>query len=314
MAERWGARAIPDLTGRTALVTGANSGLGYETARALAHRGATVLLACRDEQRGAGARDRLRTEDPAGRVELVMLDLADLDSVRRSADEVLQRDGTLDLLVNNAGVMAVPQRRTTAQGFELQMGTNHLGHFALTGLLLPALLRAAGSRVVTVTSRNHHFAKDLRVDDLQSERRYTPFDAYNRSKLANALFTLELDRRLKAGGTTVLSLAAHPGFSKTELQWTGPRTGGLSARAWLLSFGTQLLGQPAATGALPTLRAAVDPTMTGGELLGPRGPAELWGAPRFVSYSPLARDPALAAELWRRSEELTGVPIGLRRP
>jgi NAD(P)-dependent dehydrogenase (short-subunit alcohol dehydrogenase family) len=310
MGERWVEQRVPDQGGRTALVTGANSGLGFEVARVLAARGATVLLASRNAERGEAAVERIRELRPAGRVELVLLDLADLDSVRSVADAVVDR-GPLDLLVNNAGVMAVPDRRTTAQGFELQMGTNHLGHFALAGLVLPALLAGTGSRVVTVSSRNHRFARDLRLDDLNSEQRYSAWDAYNRSKLANVLFALELHRRARAAGGGLVSAGAHPGFSRTELQSSGPQLAGMSAIARVLAFGTRLLGQPAAVGALPVLRAATDPAVTGGEYFGPGGLGEMRGLPRPRQYSAVGRDPRLAAELWRRSEELTGVKFDL---
>ena len=306
MFTRWTADDMPGQQGRTALVTGANSGIGFHQALELARHGACVLLACRDSGRGEAARDAIRAELPAASIELVPLDLADLDSVALLADRLLGRDGGLDLLINNAGVMAVPRRRTTAQGFELQFGTNYLGHFALTGRLLPALLARPGSRVVTVSSVAHRLGS-IRLDDLQSERGYGPWRAYGQSKLANALFTVELDRRLRAAGASTLSVGAHPGYSRTELMSSGPRLGGGGIQAQILGLGTWFSGQSAAHGALPVLRAATDPGARGGDYYGPGGPGELAGHPRKVRYAGKAHDERLAAQLWQASEALTGV-------
>jgi NAD(P)-dependent dehydrogenase (short-subunit alcohol dehydrogenase family) len=306
MFTRWTADDMPGQQGRTALVTGANSGIGFHQALELARHGACVLLACRDSGRGEAARDAIRAELPAASIELVPLDLADLDSVALLADRLLGRDGGLDLLINNAGVMAVPRRRTTAQGFELQFGTNYLGHFALTGRLLPALLARPGSRVVTVSSVAHRLGS-IRLDDLQSERGYGPWRAYSQSKLANALFTVELDRRLRAAGASTLSVGAHPGYSRTELMSSGPRLGGGGIQAQILGLGTWFSGQSAAHGALPVLRAATDPGARGGDYYGPGGPGELAGHPRKVRYAGKAHDERLAAQLWQASEALTGV-------
>jgi NAD(P)-dependent dehydrogenase (short-subunit alcohol dehydrogenase family) len=306
MPTGWTTAEIPDQHGRTALVTGANTGIGFHQALELARKGAHVLLAARNPERGQSARSAILGELPAASVELVGLDLADLESVRHLADQLLDHDQGLDLLINNAGVMAVPHRQTTAQGFELQWGTNHLGHFALTGRLLPALLARQGSRVVTVSSLNHRMGA-IRLDDLQSERRYGPWRAYNQSKLANALFTLELDRRLRAAGASTLSVGAHPGFSRTELQYRGPRLGGSGIAALGLGLLTRFVGQPAARGALPVLRAATDPAAEGGDYYGPDGPGEARGLPRKVHYSRTAHDQALAGRLWQASEALTGV-------
>jgi NAD(P)-dependent dehydrogenase (short-subunit alcohol dehydrogenase family) len=306
MPTGWTTTDIPDQHGRTALVTGANTGIGFHQALELARNGAQVLLASRDPQRGRAARTAILGKLPAASVELVGLDLADLESVRHLADQLLDRDQGLDLLVNNAGVMAVPHRRTTTQGFELQLGTNHLGHFALTGRLLPALLARQGSRVVTVSSLNHRMGV-IRLEDLQSERGYTPWRAYNQSKLANALFTLELDRRLRAAGASTLSVGAHPGYTRTELQYRGPRLGGSGISARALGLLTPLLGQAPAAGALPVLRAATEPGVRGGDYYGPGGTGEARGLPHKVRYSKTAHDQALAGRLWQASEALTGV-------
>ncbi len=272
MPARWAAADMAGQHGRTALVTGANSGIGFHQVLELARHGACVLLASRDPGRGQAARDAIMAELPAASVELVQLDLADLDSVARLAGRLLDRAGGLDLLINNAGLMAVPRRQVTAQGFELQFGTNYLGHFALTGRLLPALLRRPGSRVVTVSSLVHRLGS-IRLDDLQSEHGYGPWRAYSQSKLANALFTEELDRRLRAAGAGPLSIGAHPGYSRTGLLSSGPRLGGGGGvSALVFRLGTRFAGQSAARGALPVLRAATDPQAHGGDYYGPGGP------------------------------------------
>jgi NAD(P)-dependent dehydrogenase (short-subunit alcohol dehydrogenase family) len=243
---------------------------------------------------------------PAAAVELVALDLADLDSVARLAGKVVRRADGLDVLVNNAGVMAVPVRQVTAQGFELQFGTNHLGHFALTMRLLPVLLGRPGSRVVTVSSIVHRLGS-IRLGDLNSERGYGRWRAYSQSKLANALFTLELDRRLRAAGAATISVGAHPGYTSTGLMHSGPRLGGGGVFAHVMGLAAPLTGQPAARGALPVLRAATDPRVRGGDYYGPRGLAEMRGAPHRTRYARAAYDEQLARQLWQASEHLTGV-------
>jgi NAD(P)-dependent dehydrogenase (short-subunit alcohol dehydrogenase family) len=303
----WTADDIPDLSGRTAIVTGANGGLGYQTALQLVSKGAHLVLAARDPARGAAALQRLRARVPGASAEVADLDLADLASVARFAAAVLARGDGLDLLVNNAGVMGIPRRETTAQGFERQFGTNHLGHFALTGRLLPALLRRPGSRVVTVSSNQHKRANGIDFDDLQGERHYEPYGAYAQSKLANAMFVLELDRRLRAAGLTVVSVGAHPGFTATNLQFAGPRAGGTSVAALALGLATRLFAQPDRQGVLPILYAATAPDVRGGQYFGPSGPGERRGDPRPVAFSAVAHDEAAAARLWTVSEELTGV-------
>jgi len=285
---RWTTDDLPDQSGRTFVVTGANSGLGRQTAAALAAVGARVVLAVRDQRRGEEA-----ARSMTGEVEVRLLDLADLASVRRFAEAW---EGPLDVLVNNAGLMAVPLRRT-ADGFEMQLGTNHLGHFALTNLLLPAVT----DRVVTVSSGLHRQG-ELVLDDLNWERRrYSPYGAYGQSKLANLLFTLELQRRLEADGSPVRALAAHPGYAATNLQGNQGRV-----RNALMAVTNRLLAQSDAQGALPTLHAAVV-DLPGGSYVGPDRFSEMRGHPTLVGRSAAASDPVLAGLLWDASEELTGV-------
>ncbi|GAA0296154.1 oxidoreductase [Kineococcus aurantiacus] len=293
---RWTAGDVPDQHGRVAVVTGANTGLGFETAAVLAARGATVVLAVRDVGRGEAAAARM-----GGDVSVQRLDLSSLGSVREAAQALRAAHPRLDLLVNNAGVMYTP-RETTQDGFERQFGTNHLGHFTLTGLLLDALLPVPGSRVVTVSSLAHRFRAAIRFEDLQWERSYSRAGAYGQSKLANLLFTYELQRRLAARGAATIAVAAHPGVSNTELVRNSPAP----VRAAMERFGS-LLAQPAAAGALPTLRAATDPAVLGGQYFGPGGPGESRGLPRPVVSSPQSHDLAVQQRLWAVSEELTGV-------
>ncbi|KOU60213.1 short-chain dehydrogenase [Streptomyces sp. MMG1533] len=298
----WTAKDIPDQHGRVAVVTGANSGLGYVTARELARRGARVVLACRSEARGTEAEDRMATEVPDAEVGFARLDLGDLASVRRFAAGFSY--DRLDLLVNNAGVMALPYG-TTADGFETQFGVNHLGHFALTGLLLPTLLATPGARVVTVSSTMHSVA-NIDITDLNSERRYRRWTAYARSKTANLLFTHELARRLAAHGSDVVAAAAHPGYAATNLQTEGPRMSGRKAVERFMEIGNRIFAQSAEAGALPTLYAATAPevppdSFTGPSLAGWRGsPAPSWRAPWTLNDRAGER-------LWAASEELTGV-------
>ncbi|MFJ7750724.1 oxidoreductase [Arthrobacter sp. NPDC097144] len=296
--ENFSAESIPDLSGINAVVTGANSGLGLETAMVLAAKGARVDLACRDLTRGAAAQDRIRSQTGNDDVRLRRLDLGSLESVHRFA---AGQDLPVDLLINNAGVMATPHR-TTSDGFELQFGVNHLGHFALTGLLLPALRQAPAARVVTVSSLAHRGGR-IDFEDLAAQRRYRPWSRYNQSKLANLLFTFELQRRLEAHGERLLAVAAHPGFANTNL------TSGMNHPATLDILGSffRLLGQSGAAGALPTLYAATAPEVLGGEFYGPGGPGQLRGRPVRVTPAPQASDPATARRLWDVSTELTGV-------
>ena len=288
---KWTAADIPDQSGRTIIVTGANSGLGEATARALAAAGGSVILACRNTAKGEAAAAGM--SGAAGTVEVRALDLADLASVRAFAQGV----SSVDVLVNNAGVMAVPQART-ADRFELQFGTNHLGHFALTGLLLPRI----ADRVVALSSGVHRAGR-IDLGDLNWERRrYRRWSAYSQSKLANLMFAYELDRRLRAAGSAVRAVAAHPGYAATELQ---ARTE--SFMDAVMQLGNRLVAQSAQMGALPTLYAATMPDVCGGDYYGPDGLGELHGNPRRVGSSKASRDEAVARKLWEQSEALTGI-------
>ena len=312
MSEKWTTEDMPDQTGRTALVTGANSGLGLQTAKALAGAGATVLLGCRSAERAARARDEIVSAHPSAEVEVVELDLGDLSSVERAAAAVADR-GPLSLLVNNAGVMA-PPRRETADGFELQFGTNHLGHFALTGRLIEALLAADAPRVVNVSSVAHRQGK-LDFDDLNWQEGYSRWPAYGRSKLCNLLFTLELARRAEEADTDLIAAAAHPGYSATNLQTTGPGMGPVGVVVKPVSRIVNLLvAQSDENGALPSLYAATAPGVAGDDYFGPDGPGEWRGHPKRVGRSGRAANPDDARRLWQVSEELTGVTYDALTP
>src|ERR1700722_1801302 len=296
-ARGWGIADIPDQTGRIAVITGANSGIGFQAAWYLARRGATVVLAARDPGKTSGARDRLLGQIPEASLDSVALDLASLESVRHAAIEIRARYPRLDLLINNAGVMMTPHGQT-ADGFELQFGTNHLGHFALTGLVLPSLLEVDGSRVVTVSSNGHKMGR-IDFTDLQSEQRYNRVTAYAQSKLANLMFTYELQRRLAHAHAHTIAVAAHPGTSDTALVRHLP--------VWM-QVGSRLVpNQDAARGALPTVRAATAPAASGGDYYGPSGLGEFSGPPVRVRSSARSRDPAAQKQLWAISEQLTGV-------
>ncbi|SCG41802.1 SDR family NAD(P)-dependent oxidoreductase [Micromonospora zamorensis] len=297
---KWTEQQIPRQDGRVAVVTGANTGLGFETARRLAERGASVVLAVRDTGKGKLAAARMN-----GDVSVRELDLTSLESVRAAADGLRAAHPRIDLLINNAGVMYTP-KQTTRDGFEMQFGTNHLGHFALTGLLLDLLLPVPGSRVVTVSSTGHRIRAAIHFDDLQWERSYGRAAAYGQSKLANLMFTYELQRRLAAHGTTV-AVAAHPGVSNTELARNTPSVVRRPV-TWL----APVITQPATAGALPTLRAATDPSVLGGQYYGPDGLGEVRGHPRLVTSSPESYDVTVQQRLWAVSEDLTGVrfPVG----
>jgi NAD(P)-dependent dehydrogenase (short-subunit alcohol dehydrogenase family) len=295
MASNWTAENIPDLTGKIAIVTGANSGIGYEMARALARKAATVILACRNKPKGESAVKQIDQEYPGAKAELMQLDLSDLALVRHFADEFTRHYNRLDILINNAGIMATPFGKTT-DGFELQFGTNHLGHFALTGLLLDLIIRTPQARVITVTSGGHRFV-EIDFDNLNGEKGYDRQRAYAQSKLANLLFTYELQRRFEGASVDTIAVAAHPGWTATNLQvhWR------------MLRVLNPLIAQKPEMGALPTLYAAAAPDVQGGDYYGPDGWQELRGYPTKVRSSDSSYDPAVAAKLWTISEELTGV-------
>jgi len=305
---KWSAADVPDQSGRVVVVTGANTGIGYHTAAVLAYSGAQVVLAVRNLEKGNAALSRIVAANPRADVTLQGLDLSSLDSVRTAADALRAAYPRIDLLINNAGVMWTP-KQITADGFEIQFGTNHLGHFALTGLLLDHLLPVHGSRVVTVSSLGHRLRASIHFDDLQWERSYDRIGAYGQSKLANLLFTYELQRRLAARSdarNATIAVAAHPGGSNTELVRNLPA---------ILRPVSNVLGpvlfQSAAMGALPTLRAATDPAVQGGQYYGPEGFAEQRGHPKVVQSSAQSHDEDLQRRLWTVSEELTGVSFGV---
>ncbi|MEU5127004.1 oxidoreductase [Streptomyces mobaraensis] len=310
---QWTADRIRDLDGRVFVVTGANGGLGLATVRALVRRGGHVILAVRDVEKGRrAAMDATAGRRPGGvRPEVRRLDLADPDSVRAFADGVRADHDRLDVLVNNAGVMAVP-RSLTPYGHESQFACNHLGHFALTGLLLDLLAAGHDPRVITVSSVNHRKAGlGLDFDDLADERRYSPMGAYNRSKFANAVFGRELHRRLTEAGSPVRSLLAHPGYTATGLQM---KSSSAAQRLLLGRVGNALLAQAPERGALPQLYAATEPGLAGGLFIGPSGKGELRGAPTEVELAPAAADPATGRRLWELSEEATGVRYAFPAP
>jgi len=297
MNATWTGYDVPGQQGQLAVVTGANTGLGFETARVLAARGASVVLAVRDTEKGKAAAARIAGTAPGANVTVQPLDLASLESIRAAAGELRARHPRIDLLVNNAGVM-FPPRQTTGDGFELQLGTNHLGHFALTGLLLEQMLPVPGSRVVTVSSLAHRLRARINFDDLQSERSYSRAAAYSQSKLANLMFTYELQRRLGHGMRATIAVAAHPGLADTELTRHSSAASAALAR---------LISQKAAMGALPVLRAATDPRVAGGQYYGPGGLFGTRGYPELARSSGQSRDTAIQRRLWTASEELTGV-------
>jgi NAD(P)-dependent dehydrogenase (short-subunit alcohol dehydrogenase family) len=302
MSSGWTSEQIPDQHGRTAIVTGANSGLGLASARELARHGARVVLACRDTGKGAVALREIEAAAPGAQLALAKLDLGDLASVEAFAESFRSGHAEgLDLLINNAGVMA-PPRRQTADGFELQLGTNHLGHFALTGRLIGLMEGHADARVVTLSSNAHKMGR-IDLEDLQSERSYRRWSAYGQSKLANLMFALELDRRLSEHGSTVKSLAAHPGYAATNLQSAAPP----ALDRIVMVFTNLVMAQSADMGALSTLYAATYPGLEGGSYVGPDGMGEFRGHPHLSSPSRSARDADIAARLWAASEELTGV-------
>jgi NAD(P)-dependent dehydrogenase (short-subunit alcohol dehydrogenase family) len=295
MSENWTTSDIPEMSGKVVIVTGANSGIGYETARALARKGASVVMACRNLEKANTAASEITLADPDAVLDIIQLDLADLDSVRSFADTFKSRYAQLDLLINNAGVMVPPFTRT-ADGFELQFGANHLGHFALTGLLLDRLLETPQARIINVSSGAHRMGGGtIDFDNLNAEKGYNAAGAYAQSKLANLLFTLELNRRLEAHGSDVIAASAHPGWTVTGLQ-----------RGFMHTI-SRIFGQQPMMGALPTLLAATDPGVKRDDYFGPDGFMEMRGYPQKVSSSAAANDHQLARRLWDVSEELTGI-------
>ncbi len=304
----WTEADIPDQSGRVAIVTGGNGGLGLESSRMLAAAGAEVVIAARNETKAAEAVAAIRESVPEARLSVQPLDLSSLVSVRAFVQRWLAERGALDILVNNAGVMAIP-RSLSADGFEMQLATNHLGHFALTLGLMPALQRAATARVVTVSS-TVHFGGRIHFDDLDGERGYSPWPWYFQSKLANLLFVAELDRRLRSARSSVAALAAHPGYSATDLQFVAGRARGAAAEQTLMSFANAAFAQSAAAGALPSVQAATDPAALSGEYWGSRW-LGWFGAPARVGRSGAARDEQVAARLWEVSEARTGLSLAL---
>ncbi len=303
----WTTDDMPDLSRRVAVVTGANSGLGLDATRALAAKGATVVMGCRDTARAEAAAASVRAEVPHARLEVRPLDLASLASIARFAADVSAAHPAVDVLMNNAGVMALP-RANTQDGFDVQLGVNHLGAFALTLRLLPALEAAPAARVVAVASNAHRLGR-IDFDDLHGERRDRPWARYGQSKLANLLCTYELERRLRALGRRAIAVAAHPGYTDTNLMHVAPRMTRARLMGWVMRAGGVVLAMPAAQGTLPQLRAATDPTVRGGEYYGPDGLFELRGAPVKVDSSAASKDEAVARRLWEVSEALTGVTL-----
>ena len=310
--QRWTTHDIPDLSGKRSVVTGFTGGLGLSTAIELARKGAAVTVTARGTQKGEEYLDRLRAEVPDADAELVLIDLADLSSCTRAASEVADRHGHIDILVNNAGIMVPPERKTV-DGFELQMGTNHLGHFAWTATLWP-VLRDSAARIVTISSNAHTIAKgiDLRVLTPEgSPRRYRRWTAYGESKLANLVFAMELNRRIRDAGLGAVSVAAHPGYAATNLQHAGLNLGRSNLPGLALHHISNVIAQSAEAGAWPTLQAATDPALTGGEYLGPDGPGGFRGRPTLVGMTRHARDEQLADALWAASEAATGLDFAV---
>ncbi|HUA36185.1 MAG TPA: oxidoreductase [Candidatus Binataceae bacterium] len=303
--KHWTADDLPDLSGKTILITGANSGIGYEAALQLARMHADVVLGCRRPDSARAAADQIVKQFPGSTVEVLALDLSSRASIRAAADEFRSTHRKLDVLCNNAGVMALPYSKTF-DGFEMQFGTNHLGHFALTGLLLEPLLAADGARVVTVSSGAHKIGA-IRFDNLNWDKGYNRWRAYGQSKLANLLFMRELQRKAENAGAKLTSIGCHPGYAATNLQFGAARMRGSSFAEQFWNLMNSMFSQTAAMGALPTLYAAVAPEVEGGDYIGPDGFQEMWGYPAKVPMSAAARDTAVAAQLWDVSEKLTDV-------
>lgn len=302
----WTADQIGRMDGKRILVTGGGSGIGFEAASVLASKGAEVILAVRNEEKGTRAANQMQVSDPNAKVSVMFLDLGDLSSVKQFAEQFLNRYERLDVLINNAGVM-IPPYRKTKDGFELQFGTNHLGHYALTGRLLPALLAAPGSRVVTVSSIASRGGA-IRFDNLDGGKGYSAFQFYQQSKLANLLFAVELQRRLQRNGAETISVCCHPGISQTNLlsRGSGKEAG------WFMKLAMGLVSQPAAMGALPTMYAAANPDLRGGEFIGPEGKGNRKGYPTVTGEEKKLFSAPVAERLWEVSEQLTGVTYPLQ--
>ncbi|HBY06385.1 MAG TPA: short-chain dehydrogenase [Chloroflexi bacterium] len=306
---KWTTTNIPDLSNKTAIVTGANSGIGYWAAYWMAAQGARVVIASRNAQKADSAVKKMGASQPGLELDLIPLDLANLETIRDFVAVFQERYTSLDILVNNAGVMALPYRQT-ADGFEMQFGTNHLGHFALTGLLLPRLLASPAGRVVTISSMVHRQGS-IDFGNLNGEKAYAPWPAYRQSKLSNLLFAYELQRKLQAAGKPLISLACHPGYANTNLQSVGPEMGQSSLDKLFWKLANTLVAQSAEKGALPSLYAATALEAQGGDFIAPHGPAEARGYPVRSKSSPASYEEAAAAKLWQISEELTGVKYPL---
>jgi NAD(P)-dependent dehydrogenase (short-subunit alcohol dehydrogenase family) len=302
--KKWTTADISDQTGKLAVITGANSGIGFSAARELARKGCRVILACRNQTKADAAKQRIENEIPGAAVEVGLMDLSSLQSIRDFAEQI-NHGNPVDVLINNAAVMALPVRQTTVDGFELQFGSNHLGHFALTGLLLPVLLASKAARVITVASIAHQ-GKKIPFDDLQSEHRYDPWAAYGQTKLANLLFGFELERRFRQTATPAVSIVVHPGLSSTSIFKNGPGAKG-GFRAAIMQVGFAMTAQSADQGALPTLFAATAIEAIGGKYYGPDGWFEWRGYPAEAKVSEEARDEMTAGNLWEISMKLTGV-------
>lgn len=307
-ANPWTVDQMPDQRGKLVVVTGANSGVGFEAARALAGKGAQVILAVRSHEKGVAAAERIRREHPQASVDVMALDLADLSSVRRFAGDFRQQHDALPLLINNAGVMAIPYRQTV-DGFEMQFATNHLGHFALTGLLLPAILAAPGARIVHVSSGVHTGA-NIQFDNLDGKKRYVPWGAYGQSKLANLLYAYELQRRFTAARVDAISVGCHPGWAATNLQFAAPRMAESRSRVLFAELLNRLFAQSATMGALPLLYAATAADVNGCDYIGPTSLFGMRGYPGKARSSARSYDATLARRLWEVSENLTGVTYG----
>lgn len=307
---KWTASDIPDLKGKIAIVTGANSGLGYHESLALASKGAMVILAVRNRDKGQLAFDRIKSEVPDAELVVMKLDLANIESIKHFADSYLEEFERLDILINNAGLMAVPLSRTT-QGFEMQFGTNHLGHFVLTALLIDKIGRTPASRIINVSSLLYKSGK-INFNDLNWDQSYSKWAAYGVSKLSNLLFTIELDRRLSLAGKQTIAASAHPGWSSTNLQTKGAELEGTKLKSSLMNFSNILFAQSASMGALPILYAATAAAVESSGFYGPDGLGGLRGYPTEVKTDPRFVDPRIALKLWEASEKMTGIHFVIR--